>query len=102
MLVFAKLRPAVCEVSECTPNKGFSWVHKLPGGTDDRKSRLVPHHGETKGGAVVRWPRLQAVRRMYLAGFSVFPGGEDALLDCLQPFREFPHHLMAGLIVPAP
>lgn len=43
-----KLRPAVYEVSECTPNKAFTWVHKLPGGTMIADHRLVPHNGGTE------------------------------------------------------
>jgi hypothetical protein len=37
----------VYEVSECTPNKAFTWVHKLPGGTMIADHRLVPHDGGT-------------------------------------------------------
>lgn len=45
-----KLRPAVYEVSECTPNKTFTWVHKFPGGTMIADHRLVPHDGGTEVG----------------------------------------------------
>jgi hypothetical protein len=37
-----KLSPAVFEVTECTPNKAFTWVNKLPGGGMIADHRLAP------------------------------------------------------------
>lgn len=37
-----KLRPAVYEVTECTPNKAFTWVNKLPGGAMVADHRITP------------------------------------------------------------
>jgi len=43
-----KLRPAVYEVTECTPNTAFTWVQKLPGSTMIADHRLVPRNGATE------------------------------------------------------
>jgi carbon monoxide dehydrogenase subunit G len=43
-----KLRPAVYEVIECTPNKAFVWVRRFPGGTMIADHRLVPRSGGTE------------------------------------------------------
>jgi uncharacterized protein YndB with AHSA1/START domain len=37
-----KLRPAVYEVTECTPNEAFTWVQRFPGGTMTADHRLTP------------------------------------------------------------
>ena len=43
-----KLRPAVYEVTECTANKAFTWVQKLPGSMMIADHRLVPRNGTTE------------------------------------------------------
>jgi len=43
-----KLRPAVYEVTECTRNKAFTWVQKLPGSTMIADHRLVSRNGTTE------------------------------------------------------
>ena len=43
-----KLRPAVYEVTECTPNQAFTWVQKFPGGTMIADHRLAPRDGGTE------------------------------------------------------
>jgi len=43
-----KLRPAVYEVTECTPSKAFTWVQRFPGGMMIADHRLVPHDGGTE------------------------------------------------------
>lgn len=40
--------PAVYEVSECTPNKAFTWVHKLPGGAMIADHRLLARDSGTE------------------------------------------------------
>ncbi|MGB9070458.1 MAG: SRPBCC family protein [Candidatus Acidiferrales bacterium] len=47
-VVQPKLRPAVYEVTECVPNKTFTWVQKLPGGTMAADHRLSPHGDATR------------------------------------------------------
>lgn len=39
------LRPAVYEVTDCTPNQGFTWVQRLPGG-----ELIAGHRIETRNG----------------------------------------------------
>lgn len=41
-VVQPKLRPAVYEVTECVPNKAFTWVQRLLGGTMAADHRLSP------------------------------------------------------------
>ena len=43
-----KLRPAVYEVTECTPNRAFTWVQRFPGGTMIADHRLAPSDGGTE------------------------------------------------------
>jgi len=43
-----KLRPAIYEVTECVPNRGFTWVQRLPGGAMIADHRLVPRNGRTE------------------------------------------------------
>ena len=43
-----KLRPAVYEVTECTPNRAFTWVQRFPGGTMIADHRLAPRDGGTE------------------------------------------------------
>jgi hypothetical protein len=43
-----KLRPAVYEVTKCTPNEEFTWVQKLPGGAMIADHRLTPHGDGTE------------------------------------------------------
>jgi hypothetical protein len=43
-----KLRPAIYEVTECVPNKAFTWVQRLPGGTMTAEHRLSSHDGATE------------------------------------------------------
>jgi uncharacterized protein YndB with AHSA1/START domain len=43
-----KLRPAVYEVTECTPNQAFTWVQRFPGGTIIADHRLAPRDGGTE------------------------------------------------------
>src|SRR5215469_11667388 len=43
-----KLRPAVYEVTECTPNQAFTWVQRFPGGTMIADHRLDPRDGGTE------------------------------------------------------
>ena len=43
-----KLRPAVFEVTEYTPNQAFTWVQRFPGGTMIADHRLAPRDGETE------------------------------------------------------
>jgi uncharacterized protein YndB with AHSA1/START domain len=38
-----KLRPAVYEVTECTPHEAFTWIQKAPGATMIADHRLSPH-----------------------------------------------------------
>ncbi len=47
-VVQPKLRPAVYEVTECVPNKAFTWVQKLPGGTIVADHRLSPRGDATQ------------------------------------------------------
>jgi hypothetical protein len=47
-VVQPKLRPAVYEVTECIPNKTFTWVQKLPGGTLVADHRLSPRGDATE------------------------------------------------------
>lgn len=37
-----KLRPAVYEVTECTPEKVFTWVSRMPGATMTADHRIIP------------------------------------------------------------
>jgi len=43
-----KLRPAIYEVTECTPNEAFTWVQRFPGGTIIADHRLAPRDGGTE------------------------------------------------------
>jgi carbon monoxide dehydrogenase subunit G len=43
-----KLRPAVYQVTECTPNEAFTWVQRFPGGAMIADHRLAPGDGGTK------------------------------------------------------
>lgn len=43
-----KLRPAIYEVTECVPNRAFTWMHKVPGGAMIADHRLSPHDGATE------------------------------------------------------
>jgi len=43
-----KLPPAVYEVTECIPNKAFTWVRRVPGGSMIADHRLVPRNGCTE------------------------------------------------------
>jgi hypothetical protein len=43
-----KLRPAVYEVTECTPEDGFTWIQKLPGGFLAAGHRIAPVEGGTE------------------------------------------------------
>ena len=47
-VVQPKLRPAVYEVTECVPNRAFTWVQKLPGGAMIADHRLSSHDGATE------------------------------------------------------
>jgi uncharacterized protein YndB with AHSA1/START domain len=47
-VVQRKLRPAVYEVTECTPNHAFTWVQKLPGGEMIADHRISPGKAETE------------------------------------------------------
>jgi hypothetical protein len=47
-VVQPKLRPAVYEVTECVPNKAFTWVQKLPGGAMVADHRLSPRGDATE------------------------------------------------------
>jgi len=40
-LVQPKLRPAVYEVTECTPHKAFTWIQKAPGATMVADHRFI-------------------------------------------------------------
>jgi hypothetical protein len=42
-----KLRPAVYEVTECVPNKAFTWVKRVPGGCMVADHRIVVLDGKT-------------------------------------------------------
>ena len=43
-----KLRPAVYEVTECTPNEAFTWIQRFPGGTMIADHRLAPRDWGTE------------------------------------------------------
>ena len=43
-----KLRPAVYEVTECSPNQAFTWVQRFPGGSMIADHRLAPQDGGTE------------------------------------------------------
>ena len=43
-----KLRPAVYQVTECTPNQAFTWVQRFPGGIMIADHRLAPRDGGTE------------------------------------------------------
>ena len=43
-----KLRPAVYQVTECTPHQAFTWVQRFPGGTMIADHRLAPRDGGTE------------------------------------------------------
>jgi hypothetical protein len=47
-VVQPKLRPAVYEVTECVPNRAFTWEEKLPGGAMIASHRLWPSNGATE------------------------------------------------------
>jgi Polyketide cyclase / dehydrase and lipid transport len=47
-VVQPKLRPAVYEVTECIPNRAFTWVQKLLGGALVADHRISPSNGATK------------------------------------------------------
>jgi len=47
-VVQPKLRPATYEVTEYVPNRRFTWVQKLAGGTMIADHRIVPGDGATK------------------------------------------------------
>jgi len=42
------LRPAVYEVTACTPNQSFTWVQKLPGGELIADHRIATRDGATE------------------------------------------------------
>lgn len=43
-----KLWPAVYEVTECVPNKAFTWAQKFPGGEMIADHRIAPRNGQTE------------------------------------------------------
>jgi len=47
-VVQPKLRPAIYEVTECIPNKEFTWEQKLSGGAMIAGHRLTSHDGATE------------------------------------------------------
>jgi hypothetical protein len=47
-VVQPKLRPAISEVTECVPNRTFTWVQKFPGGAMIANHRLSSHERQTQ------------------------------------------------------
>jgi hypothetical protein len=47
-VVQPNLRPAIYEVTECVPNRAFTWVQKIPGGALIADHRLSSHGRETQ------------------------------------------------------
>lgn len=43
-----KLRSAIYEVTECVPNRVFTWIQRLPGGEMIADHRVVPRNGRTE------------------------------------------------------
>jgi uncharacterized protein YndB with AHSA1/START domain len=69
-VVQPKLRPAVYEVTECVPNKAFTWVQRLAGGTMVADHRLLARGDATQVELATRLRGASNQRAKQKLGFA--------------------------------